>query len=98
MSDPTDDEKNEREVGPAAAGQVLHLTRAQRIDLPVARDDGIARPARGIASMTDGALRSLIREILREELAGETGRRMTGRMRKLVHAEIAARRTENGRG
>lgn len=40
-------------------------------------------------ALDEGLLRALIADVVREELAGETGRRITSNLRKLVRAEIA---------
>jgi len=48
-----------------------------------------AAGAAGEALLDEAALRALIAEVVREELRGETGERVTRNLRKLIRAEIA---------
>lgn len=49
-----------------------------------------------VTDLDDAALRDLIRDVLREELQGAMGERVTRNLRKLVRAEIARALTARG--
>lgn len=49
---------------------------------------GADAPEESPVPFDEAALRALVTRILREELAGALGERMTGRIRKLVRAEV----------
>lgn len=87
MSDPHAFDAKDDGAGTDPADGRLVLTPALRVTggsgAPRAADD--PDPARP----DDAALRALVREILREELAGPLGARITRGVRKLVRAEVA---------
>jgi hypothetical protein len=61
------------------SGDVL----AEGLDLPV------AEPARGAPILDEEAIRSVVNRIVREELQGELGDRITRNLRKLIRREIS---------
>ena len=80
----SDDLRVPGRIAPAAAGRDrLLLTPAQRIGVPAP-----VQTAAAATAPDDAALREMIREILREELQGALGERITRNVRKLVLAEV----------
>lgn len=51
--------------------------------------EGAAGAVAGAVTVSEADLRALIAEVVREELRGETGERVTRNLRKLIRAEIA---------
>ncbi len=93
-------------AGPATDGDDLRV-RVQRAMTPSDAPDGdAASPAPAPATATasgsagpasdEGALRGVIAEVLRDELRGALGERMTRNIRKLVRAEVARALAERG--
>jgi hypothetical protein len=99
-------ETNARLSGEAGDGVIL-LTPAMRIDMPAAvragelLADGLAeeRPRAAAAPILDEeALRGVVNAIVREELQGELGDRISRNLRKLIRREIAHLLDEARRG
>jgi len=88
MSDPHLPDTNENGAKDAAAEDRLVLTPALRVTggapAPRAADSTVASPP------DEAALRAMVQQILREELAGPLGERITRGVRKLVRTEVAA--------
>ena len=92
-----------------ASNDVILLTPDMRVDAPLGARfgdvlaDGIApgaevRPPAGAAPILDEeALRGMINAIVREELQGELGDRISRNLRKLVRREIAQLMAEAGK-
>ncbi|MBN2630364.1 MAG: hypothetical protein JXR75_07475 [Rhodobacteraceae bacterium] len=56
---------------------------------PPVEDDMLDAPGPGMMAFDEEVLRDLVRDLIREELAGTLGERITRNVRKLVRAEIA---------
>jgi len=88
-----------------ALADVLLLTPGMRVDAAVAPwragellADGLAPRARPIATapiFDEEALRGMINEIVREELQGELGDRISRNLRKLIRREMAQMLTDD---
>lgn len=86
-------------LGGAPGGDVILLTPEMRIDPPApppARagellSDGLveARPRAGAPILDEVALRQAINDIIREELQGELGDRISRNMRRMIRREVA---------
>ena len=76
-----DDAQAVDDIGPRSDRGALALRDRDRDDQAPDRLDETARP-------DDAALRDLVAEIVREELAGDLGDRVTRNVRKLVRREI----------
>jgi hypothetical protein len=91
MSDARTFDTSADRTGPASDSRVadgrLVLTSALRVS-ESAGEEATADTA-APAQPDDAALRAIVREILREELAGPFGERMTRSVRRLVRAEVA---------
>jgi len=94
----------EAEARGAVAGDgetVLMLTPEMRLGAPEPAEDGLAdglaagQPA---PNLDEAALRAMINAIVREELQGELGERISRNMRKLIRREIAEALEEQRRG
>lgn len=89
MSDPQSPDATVDGAGAAlearTADGLLVLTSALRVPEPPSQ-----RPTTEAPPPDEAALRTLVREILQEELAGPFGERITRGVRKLVRTEVAA--------
>lgn len=65
------------------------MTPASLAEPAMAEEDAAEAPAAEEAPFDEAALRDLIRDLIREELQGSLGERITRNVRKLVRAEIA---------
>lgn len=76
-------------AGPAAPAS--QPAAAQAVSAPMADDDMYAVPGDvpPVVDLDEETLRDLIRDVLREELQGPMGERITRNIRKLVRAELA---------
>jgi hypothetical protein len=92
-------------TGPGGAENVVMLTSDMRVDLPeraLHRGEVLAEglegpPGRpGAPILDEEALRSVINTIVREELQGELGDRISRNLRKLVRREIVHALEERG--
>ena len=88
MSDPPVFDAKDDGAGAAAAEGRLVLTPALRVTGGPSATDA-ADSTDDPSSPEDAALRALVREILREELAGPLGERITRGVRRLVRTEVA---------
>lgn len=75
----SEDRQDESEAGRAEAGK----TDAQRLQSELLDADGTP-----LAVLDEGALQEIVRQMIREELQGTLGERITRNVRKLVRAEI----------
>ena len=90
-----------------ASAEVILLTPEMRVDPPEGGRpgdmlvEGIAagasRPAPAAPILDEESLRGMINAIVREELQGELGDRITRNLRKLIRREIADMMAENDR-
>jgi hypothetical protein len=89
----------------SAGGDVILLTPEMRLDVPaelrageLLADLGEARPRPAAPILDEEALRQVINGIVREELQGELGERISRNLRKLIRREIAQLLDEARRG
>ncbi len=92
-------------AGAAADGDVLVLTPAMRVDAEeeplhsgeILTEGMDSRPhqGRGAPILDEEALRSVVNSIVREELQGELGDRISRNLRKLIRREIGQIMLEN---
>ncbi len=78
------------ESGPASA---LSWTDAAA---PLAPPEPALPEPAGLSLLDEGVLRELIRDVLREELQGEVGERVTRNLRKMIRTEIGRALTARG--
>jgi len=91
-------ESQARVGGDDETGKVLMLTPRMRVDAPVRSKSGEilsegldTRPLRlqGAPILDEEALRDVVNSIVREELQGELGDRISRNLRKLIRRELA---------
>lgn len=98
-------ETDARMVEAPVTEEVLMLTAEMRVAAPARTGEilaeGIgalpARPVAGAPILDEEALRGVINSIVREELQGELGERISRNLHKLVRREIDHIRDEDGR-
>lgn len=91
----TDEESQRRRPPPT---EVLLLTQAMRVEEEPLRLDPVTQAVPAAPPFSERELANLVREIVRAELQGELGERISANIRKLVRREVSralnARMTE----
>lgn len=81
-------EADEMTVPPAAPERRLHVKKTDEDDVDD-DEDILPEEVSPVVDLDEETLRELIRDVLREELQGPMGERITRNIRKLVRAELA---------